>query len=267
MIGAIIGDIVGSRFEFDETPKADFEFFLDPPRCNYTDDTVMTIAVADAILNQKDYSQTLHDWGNRYPDPKGSYGNMFSKWLSDPNRVPQNSWGNGAAMRVSPVGWLFDNYKTVINEAKKCTVVSHCHSEAVRGAQCVAGLVFLLRTTRIGKEEVEGFVRHKFGYKIPSLEEINKIGSEGHFDSSCQETVPMAIRCFIESNTFEEAIRNAIMARGDTDTKADICGALAEACYGTPRPMAFKALEYLEPDMLDVVIMMTDRIKKAVEEF
>jgi ADP-ribosylglycohydrolase len=267
MLGAIIGDIVGSRFEFDEIPQPDFEFFLDKPRCNYTDDTVLTIAVCDAVVNHRDYGVALHDWGNRYPNPKGGYGGMFLNWLKDPNRVPQNSWGNGAAMRISPIGWLFDDYLTVTNEAKKCTLVSHCHSEAVKGAQCVAALVFLLRTARIGKEQVENFVLRKFGYRLPPLKDINKIGAEGHFDSSCQETVPMAIRCFIESSSFEDAIRKAVMARGDTDTKADICGSLAEAFYGIPPAFAEKALEYLEPDMLQVIMDAVDKMKELVSQF
>lgn len=265
MLGAIIGDIVGSRFEFDETPHENFELFLDPPRCNYTDDTVLTIAVADAIVNHRDYAEALQDWGHRYPEPKGAYGGMFTQWLEDPNHVPQNSWGNGAAMRISPVGWLFPDYRTVMREAKKATIVSHCHSEAIKGAQCIASLVFLLRTARISKEEVEGYAKRKFGYELPQLEDIFKIGAEGHFDASCQETVPMALRCFIESNSYEEAIRNAVMARGDTDTKANITGALAEACFGLPEGMADKALEYLEPDMLDVLSQTFTHMQEVIK--
>ena len=110
MLGAIIGDIVGSRFEFDEIPTDNFELFLDKPRCDYTDDSIMTVAVADAILNHRSYSEALHDWGRRYPNPKGGYGNMFAEWLKSDEPKPHNSWGNGAAIRVSPVGLLFDDY-------------------------------------------------------------------------------------------------------------------------------------------------------------
>jgi ADP-ribosyl-[dinitrogen reductase] hydrolase len=164
------------------------------------------------------------------------------------------------------VAWLFNDYQTVMKEARKATVVSHCHREAVKGAQCIASLVFLLRTARISKTEVEGYAKRKFGYKLPQLEAIFKIGSEGHFDSSCQETVPMALRCFIESNSYEEAIRNAVMARGDTDTKANITGALAEACFGLPEGMAEKALEYLEPDMLDVLTQTFTHIQDIIRK-
>ena len=137
MIGAIIGDIVGSRFEFDEQPKDNFELFRPKPQCDYTDDSLMTIAVADAILNGKSYQDKLHEWGRRYPNPKGAYGGMFAQWLADDHPKPQNSWGNGAAMRIAPVGWLFDDYHEVLQQAQQCTICSHMHKEAIRGAQCV----------------------------------------------------------------------------------------------------------------------------------
>ena len=248
MLGAIIGDIVGSRFEFDEIPTDNFELFLDKPRCDYTDDTIMTIAVADAILNHRSYSEALHDWGRRYPNPKGGYGNMFAEWLKSDEPKPHNSWGNGAAMRVSPVGWLFDDYHEVMDEAKKSAQCSHLHKEAIRGAQCVATLIYWLRTCRITKE--------------PPLNDIMKIGAEGHFDSSCQETVPWAIRCFLDSNSYENAIRNAVMTRGDTDTKAAITGSIAEAFYEVPDTLYEQACSYLEPDMLDIVQQYYQRMQE-----
>jgi len=262
MLGAIIGDIVGSRFEFDEIPTDNFELFLDKPRCDYTDDTIMTIAVADAILNHRSYSEALHDWGRRYPNPKGGYGNMFAEWLKSDEPKPHNSWGNGAAMRVSPVGWLFDDYHEVMDEAKKSAQCSHLHKEAIRGAQCVATLIYWLRTCRITKEEIESAVKHNFGYELPPLGDIMKIGAEGHFDSSCQETVPWAIRCFLDSNSFEDAIRNAVMARGDTDTKAAITGSIAEAFYEVPDTLYEQACSYLEPDMLDIVQQYYQRMQE-----
>lgn len=265
MLGAIIGDIVGSRFEFDEKPTADFTLFLDPPRCNYTDDTVMTIAVADAIMNGScDYTSALRKWGHRYPHPKGGYGSMFEEWLRDVSPQPRNSWGNGSAMRVSAVGWLFHHEAEVRDEARKSAICSHLHKEAIRGAQCVADLVYLLRTCTITKDQVEGIVTRKYGYVLPTLREINKIGMENHFDSSCAETVPWAIRCFIESESFEDAIRKAVMARGDTDTKAAVCGAIAEAFYGVPPEFYEKACSYLEPDMLDVLIQFCEEIQKDI---
>ena len=265
MLGAIIGDIVGSRFEFDETPKEQFTLFMDKPQCDYTDDTVMTVAVADAILSHREYKDALHDWGNRYPHPKGAYGNMFAEWLRSESPMPQNSWGNGAAMRVSAVGWLYSDYHEVLNEAKRSAICSHLHPEAIRGAQCVATLIYWLRTCRITKEEVESAVKRKFGYDIPPLRDIYKIGAQGHFDASCQETVPWAIRCFLNSDSFEDAIRKAVMAQGDADTKAAICGSIAEAFYKIPESFYEKACDYLEPDMLDVVQKFCTVVQNEME--
>ncbi len=253
MLGAIIGDIVGSRYEFDEIPKDQFPLFVPKPQCDYTDDTVMTIAVADAILNHREYRDAMRDWGHRYPHPKGGYGSMFHNWLLADAPIPQNSWGNGAAMRVSAVGWLYDDYQDVMREAKQTTICSHLHEEAVRGAQCVATLIYWLRTCRITKDEVESAVHRNFGYDIPSLRDVYKIGAQGHFDASCQETVPAAIRCFLDSESFEDTIRKAVMARGDTDTKAAVAGSIAEAFYGIPDIFYDTACSYLEPDMLDII--------------
>ena len=207
MIGAIIGDIVGSRFEFDEQPKDNFELFRPKPQCDYTDDSLMTIAVADAILNGKSYQDKLHEWGRRYPNPKGAYGGMFAQWLADDHPKPQNSWGNGAAMRIAPVGWLFDDYHEVLQQAQQCTICSHMHKEAIRGAQCVATVIYWLRTGRVTKEGLETAVERSFGYEIPPLRDIYKIGMQGHFDSSCQETVPWALRCFLESSSYPLSVR------------------------------------------------------------
>lgn len=263
MLGAIIGDIVGSRFEFDQVPTDKFALFT--PDCSYTDDTICTVAIADAILNHRGYKESLIDWCHRYPNPKGGYGNMFYHWLHETNPLPQNSCGNGSAMRVSPVGWLFDTYNDVIREAKFSAEVSHGHAEGIKGAQCVAALVYWMRTCRITKDEVENAVNHNFGYELPQLRDINKLGSEGHFDSTCQETVPAAITCFLESQSFEEAIRLAVMARGDTDTKAAICGSIAEAYYEVPADMAGKALSYLPEDMLNVCLQFYDTIESTLE--
>lgn len=266
MFGAIIGDIVGSRFEFDETPKDKFEFFMEKPRCDYTDDTIMTIAVADAILNHRSYRDALHDWGNRYPDPKGGYGGMFAEWLAEQEPKPHNSWGNGAAMRVSAVGWLFDDYHEVLRQARESAICSHMHKEAILGAQCVAVVIYWLRTCRMTKEELEGAITRNFGYVMPPMRDIYKIGAEGHFDASCQETVPWAIRCFLDSENFENCIRKAVMARGDTDTKAAIAGSIAEAYYKVPDKLYAQACSYLEPDMLDIAQQFCDAIQKDLND-
>ena len=228
MIGAIIGDIVGSRFEFGAAPQEGFELFT--PDCSYTDDTICTVAIADAVLNGRDY---------------------------------QDSFGNGSAMRVSPIGWLFDEWEDVIEEAKKSAAVSHNHPEGIKGAQCIAETICWLRLMRFSKPDVEKKVRKFFGYELPPMRDILKIGSEGHFDGTCQETVPMALRCFMDANSFEETIRLAVLCDGDTDTKACIAGAVAEAYYQVPEWMINKAVDYLPEDMLGILGQFYERIKDS----
>lgn len=251
MLGAIIGDIVGSRFEFDETPEEGFELFTDT--CSYTDDTVCTVAIADAVMNKRPYKDALLDWCQRYPYPKGGYGRLFYQWLHSDNPQPQNSFGNGSAMRVSAIGWLYDDYHEILRQAEQSAIVSHCHREGIKGAQCVAVVIYWLRTVRLTKDEIESAVKRKFGYELPPLEDIYKIGNEGHFDSTCQETVPDALRCFLESQNFEDALRTAVLAKGDTDTKAAICGSIAEAYYEIPEDLIEKAYSYLPSDMLEII--------------
>ncbi|SES86228.1 ADP-ribosylglycohydrolase family protein [Prevotella sp. kh1p2] len=263
MLGAIIGDIIGSRFEFDETPAEGFELF--GQHCSYTDDTICTVAIADAILNGRSYKEALLDWCRRYPEPMGAYGSMFQQWIHSANPQPYNSYGNGSAMRVSAVGWLFDDYHDVMREARNSAIVSHGHREGIKGAQCVATLIYWLRTVRITKNEVEHAVRKNFGYEIPPLRDIYKIGHEGHFDGICQETVPWAIRCFLDSQNFEDAIRTAVMARGDTDTKAAICGSIAEAYYEVPEEMIERVYDYLPDDMLQVIEQFYTRIQTDIK--
>ena len=235
MIGAIIGDIVGSRFEFGAAPQQGFELFT--PDCSYTDDTICTIAIADAVLNERDYQESLLDWCRRYPDPMGGYGRRFYQWINSDNPQPTDSFGNGSAMRVSPIGWLFDEWEDVIEEAKKSAIVSHNHPEGIKGAQCIAEAICWLRLMRFSKSDVERKVEKFFGYELPPMRDIKKIGSEGHFDRTCQETVPMALRCFMDANSFEETIRLAVLCDGDTDTKACIAGSVAEAYYPVPEWM------------------------------
>lgn len=262
MLGAIIGDIVGSRFEFDGRAERGFKLFTGA--CDYTDDTICTVAIADAMLSQMPYREKLLEWCRRYPEPKGGYGNMFREWVMSANAVPQGSCGNGAAMRVSSVGWLLDSYRDILREAKRSAEVSHCHKEGIKGAQCVATLIYWLRTCRIGKDEVEAAVRRNFGYEIPSLRDINRIGEEGHFDATCQETVPWAIRCFLDAESYEDTVRLAVMARGDTDTKAAIAGSIAEAYYVLPEDLVEQAFSYLPDDMLDVIERFYSTIQKEV---
>lgn len=264
MLGTIIGDIVGSRFEFDGVAETGFELFTDD--CDYTDDTICTVAVADAILNNRSYKEALLDWCRRYPNPKGAYGGMFSRWLAEVDPQPQSSFGNGSAMRVGSVGWLFHTFREVQQQAEQSAIVSHCHKEGIKGAQCVATVIYWLRTVRISKDLLIDAVKRNFGYEIPSLKDIYRIGNTGHFDATCQETVPYALRCFVESTNFEDAIRKAVMARGDTDTKAAICGSMAEAYYEIPDWMAEKACEYLPKDMLQIVEQFYSRLQTNIND-
>ena len=167
MLGAIIGDIVGSRFEFGPTPEKDFELFTD--ECSYTDDTICIVAIADAILNERSYKEALLDWCHRYPEPMGGYGNMFYDWLHETNPQPKNSFGNGAAMRVSPVGWLFSDWEEVIAEAKKSAEISHNHEEGIKGAQCIAEVICWLRHMRFTKSDVERKIEKFYGYELPPM--------------------------------------------------------------------------------------------------
>lgn len=259
MIGAIIGDIIGSRFEFGPAPKKDFKLFT--PECSYTDDTICTIAIADAVMNGRDYQEALLDWCRRYPDPMGGYGNRFFQWVNSAEPHPMNSFGNGSAMRVSPIGWLFDEWEDVVAEAEKSAAVSHNHPEGIKGAQCVAETICWLRLMRFSKSDVERKVRKFFGYDLPPMRDIIKIGEEGHFDGTCQETVPMALRCFMDANSFEETIRLAVLCDGDTDTKACIAGSIAEAYYQIPEWMIERAVSYLPDDILGILGQFYERVK------
>lgn len=264
MLGAIIGDIVGSRFEFGAAPEKDFKLFTD--ECSYTDDTICTVAIADAVLNHRGYKESLLDWCSRYPDPMGAYGSMFYEWLHADDPQPMNSFGNGSAMRVSPIGWLFNEWEEVIAEAKKSAEVSHNHPEGIKGAQCIAEVICWLKNMRYSKQDLEIKVSKFYGYELPPMRDILKIGAQGHFDGTCQETVPMALRCFMDANDFEEAVRLAVLCDGDTDTKACITGSVAEAYYEVPDWMVEKAFSYLPDDILAILEQFYDAIQADIRK-
>jgi ADP-ribosylglycohydrolase len=255
MIGAIIGDIIGSVYEWKTTKSTDFELFT--PYTTYTDDTVLTIAVADAILNQADYAEKIYYWGNEYPD--AGYGIGFINWLHTENPQPYNSWGNGSAMRVSPVGFAFNDERTVLKEAKKSAEISHNHPEGIKGAQAVAIAVFLARTGR-SKPDIKNFIKSKFGYDLDRT--LNEIRPLYTFDVSCQGSVPVAIIAFLESENFEDAVRNAISLGGDSDTLACMAGAIAQAYYKKiPKPIMDQALEYLPQEFLEIIRIFEDTFR------
>jgi ADP-ribosylglycohydrolase len=225
MIGAIAGDIVCSVYEFHNIKTKDFPLFTD--QCFFTDDPVLTIALADALLTGKPYVQNLKTFYRWYPDR--GYGGSFHQWAKSRSSNPYNSWGNGAAMRISAVGYAFDDLDTVLIKADEFTAVTHNHPEGIKGGQCVAAAIFLARTGKT-KEEIRRYVETQFGYDLSR--HVDEIRPTYSFDESCQGTVPQAIRAFLDSTGFEDAIRTAISLGGDSDTLACITGGIAQSFYG-----------------------------------
>jgi ADP-ribosylglycohydrolase len=247
MIGAISGDVLGSIYEFDNNKSTDFVLFN--KFCRYTDDTVLTIATADCLLNKGDFAQYYKKYFLDYPD-KG-YGGNFKKWGSSGSLQPYNSWGNGSAMRISPVGFAFNSLEFVLINAKKSAKVTHNHPEGVKGAQAVASAIFMAKSGS-SKNEIKEFIESKFYYKLDkSLDEIRSFYS---FDESCQGSVPQAITAFLESDGFEDSIRKAISIGGDSDTIASIAGGIAEAYYdGVPEDISNFVLSKLDKNFLNVI--------------
>lgn len=247
MLGAITGDIVGSVYEWNNHRSKEFPLFAE--NAFFTDDSILTVAVADVLLNGGDYTETLRRYARRYPD--GGYGGRFRTWIWDETMGPYNSWGNGSAMRVSPVGFAFDTVEDVLCEAERSAVVTHNHPEGVKGAQATA-LAILLARTGATKPEIKQEVVQRFGYDLDRT--VDEIRPVYVFNESCQETVPEAIIAFLESESFEDAIRNAISLGGDSDTLACITGGIAEAFYkGVPEPIAEETLGRLSEDLRSVV--------------
>lgn len=262
MLGAIIGDIVGSRFEFNNLKSKDFELFgndeIGKIPCEFTDDTVMTVAVADTLLefksidNDEEFKRKLiekmHYYGAEYPDC--GYGYRFDNWLKIRSTKPYNSYGNGSAMRVSPVGWCANSLEKVEHIAKLTAEVTHNHSEGIKGAQAVAAAAFMAKNGA-DKREIKNYIEEKY-YPIDFVLSLDKIRPNYEFDVSCQGTVPIALLAFFESADFEDAIRNAISVGGDSDTLAAITGAVAEAFYGIPEKITKDALKFLDDELTAV---------------
>jgi ADP-ribosylglycohydrolase len=255
MIGAIIGDIVGSRFEFNNHRSTDFELFHKD--CSFTDDTICTVAVADwlmqdvKILNDFQLTKIMRRWCRKYPNPAGGYGGRFGRWIWEDTIGGYDSFGNGSAMRVSPVAWAYNHLNAVKKAAKTSAEISHDHPEGIKGAQSVADAIFMLRNGHDDKEYVVRLIFAIYGYKFPGSCEF--IRDTNTFNETCQVTVPQAFQCFAESTDFESAIRLAVSIGGDTDTIAAIVGSLAEACYGVPPEIKERALAFLPGDMIKVI--------------
>ena len=247
MLGAIVGDIVGSIYEFNNHRSKDFPLF--GKGCNFTDDTVLTVAVADCLLNQGNYAEYIKNYARKYPNR--GYGGRFAQWIHSESMEPYNSWGNGSAMRVSAVGFAYNDLELVMNEAKRSAEVTHNHPEGIKGAQATAVAIYMARKGQ-SKEQIKAAIAKSFGYDLArTLDEIRPIYK---FNESCQETVPEAIIAFLESTDFEDALRNGISLGGDSDTLTCITGGIAEAFYGgVPQDIAEKALSYLSKGMYEVV--------------
>jgi ADP-ribosyl-[dinitrogen reductase] hydrolase len=247
MIGAIVGDIVGSVYEFDNLRRTDFEPLFHPDS-DFTDDTVCTIAVAQALLDDVDPALVLLDWCERYPGR--GYGGRFAQWIRSRSLQPYDSFGNGSAMRVGPAGLLARSMSEAADLARRVTVVTHNHPEGIKGAVATAEAIFLARQGE-SSESVRDHVARTHRYDMNrTTEQIRPIY---HFNETCQETVPEALICALEGRGFEHAIRLSISIGGDSDTVAAIAGAVAEARFGVPPEIAETARGKLSADMLAIV--------------
>lgn len=251
MLGAIIGDIVGSVYEWNNVRRKDFGplFASD---AFYTDDTVCTIAVADALVNDRHAGEALKDWGRRYWD-NGGWGGMFARWLQSDSLEPYTSFGNGAAMRVAPVGLLASSVEHVSALSKAVTEVTHNHPEGLKGAEATALAIFLARQ-RVTPKNIRVAITERFGYDLSRTPD--DIRPTYRFNETCQETVPQALVCALVATDFEDAIRNAISIGGDSDTVAAIAGGVAEALFGIPDDVADTAWAYLPTDMREALTLL-----------
>jgi len=255
MIGAIAGDIIGSVYERHRIKTTEFPLFS-AGSC-FTDDTVLTVALADAILHDRDYARTMKEYYRKYPN--AGYGGRFGSWARSTESRPYNSWGNGAAMRISPVGFAFDALDATLSKARLYTEVTHNHPEGIKGAQATASVIYLARTGT-SKEDIRKFVVERFGYDLSRT--CDEIRPGYGFDESCQGTVPQAITAFLEADSFERAVRLAVSLGGDSDTLACIAGGMAEAYYGVPAWISKKVLEILDHDLRRVTLEFTARYPK-----
>ena len=268
MYGALLGDIIGSPYEFDRGNKTK-EFPLFRKDSAFTDDSVMTIAVADALLSAgKDPEGTkellvysMRRWGKKEPD--AGYGGMFYRWLRQENPQPYNSYGNGSAMRVSPAGWLYGTLEETREAARLTAEVTHNHPEGIKGAECVAAVIFLARNGK-GKEEIREYVTSEFGYDLSRT--CDEIRPGYRHVESCQETVPEAVTAFLEGKDFEDVIRTAVSLGGDCDTLTCIAGSMAEAYYGVPEELKEECRKRISPEMLEVLERFDERRMKRTGE-
>lgn len=256
MLGAILGDIIGSPYEFDHNNIKTTEFPLFSEASHFTDDTIMTLAVAQGLTRgYQDTEKTaqeiiaaMQDWGKRYPD--GGYGARFGDWLYAPDPKPYGSFGNGAAMRVSSVAWLYNTLDEVEHYAAISAGVTHDHPEGIKGAQATAAAIFLARKGT-PKAEIKDYIEETYHYDLS--QRCDAIRPTYHHVESCQETVPQAMTAFLEGEDFESVIRLAVSLGGDSDTLAAIAGSIAEACYPIPDALADQGMARLDADLEDAL--------------
>ena len=246
ILGAIAGDIIGSAYEFN--PTKDYNFLLFNDLSEYTDDTVMTVANAEWLLTSKDLGTTMLEYGNKY---EAGYGELFLCWLWRKDLRPYNSFGNGSAMRVSPVGWAFDTLEETLVAAKRSAEVTHNHPEGIKGAQSTAACIYWARKGRT-KQQIKEYVDALFGYDLNRT--CDEIRSSYGFDVTCQGSVPESIIAFLESSDYESAVRLAVSLGGDSDTMGAITGGIAEAYYGgVPENIKIEALKRLPNEFIEVM--------------
>lgn len=263
MYGAILGDIIGSPYEFDMGSKTK-EFPLFSKRSTFTDDSVMTIAVAEAFLGIPDDDEVIRKrlidamqkYGALYPH--AGYGLRFSDWLDSEAPMPYNSWGNGSAMRVSAVAWLYNDLETVRHMARLSAEVTHNHPEGIKGAEATASAIFLARTGYT-KDRIRQYIENEFSYALNRT--CDEIRPTYHHVESCMETVPEAITAFLEGDSFEDVIRTAVSLGGDCDTLTCIAGSIAEAFYGVSDDLKKECMSRLPQDLLEVLIRFDSCLK------
>ena len=250
IIGAICGDIIGSLTEFRPIKTKDFELFQNAS--TFTDDTIMTLAIANWLIKDKDSCEVLvkelQYWGNMYPG--AGYGGMFSRWIRQDNPKPYGSWGNGSAMRVSPCAWVGETLEEVQDLAYRSAAVTHNHSEGIKGAMATADAIYLARIG-VKKPEIEEHVELRYGYDLSRG--VDEIRDAYGFDVSCQGSVPESIICFLEARDFEDTVRNAVSLGGDADTQAAIAGSIASAYWEVPDDIASEAVNRLDSALLKVL--------------
>lgn len=270
MYGAILGDIIGSRFEFDRGGKTK-EFDLFTEESCWTDDTAMTVAVADALLKEGPDAtvekieghvrHSLRKWARKYPD--AGYGGRFYHWLHTRGAGPYNSYGNGSAMRVSAAGWLYDSLERTREVARATAAVTHNHPEGIKGAECTAAVIYMGRTGS-AKDEIREYVSREFGYDLS--ESLDELRERHEHVESCQDSMPKALVSFFEGESFEDVVRNAVSLGGDTDTLGAIAGAMAEGFYGIPIYLEIECQDRIPEDMRKVLERFTEVVRKDLKQ-